>query len=135
MANVLDSYIADPETGCWQWCGGVTPEGYGMYWREGRNWHVHRAHYERVHGPIPEGLTIDHLCRNPRCCNPAHLEAVTLRENLLRGNGAAARNARKTHCIRGHPLTGDNLYVDPRGKRECRICRRRAQTRYIKEVR
>jgi hypothetical protein len=73
-------------------------------------------------GPIPEGLTIDHLCRVRHCVNPAHLEAVSERVNILRGNGAGARNARKTHCVKGHAFTPDNLYRDYQGYRRCRRC-------------
>jgi hypothetical protein len=78
--------------------------------------------YELAIGPIPEGLTIDHLCRNRGCVNPAHLEAVTNRTNLLRGDGIAALNARKTHCKRGHEFTPENTYVWREGTRACRAC-------------
>lgn len=79
--------------------------------------------HELHKGPIPEGLVIDHLCRNRGCVNPDHLEAVTQRENILRGEGLAAANARKTHCPKGHPYSGENLYVVPSsGRRQCRIC-------------
>lgn len=77
--------------------------------------------YEAWVGPIPDGTELDHLCRVPACCRPSHLDPVTHRENLLRGVGASAQNARKTHCPRSHPLDGDNLYVS-NGKRRCRIC-------------
>jgi len=69
-------------------------------------------------------LQLDHLCRNRTCCNPAHLELVTGRENLLRGDTLAAANAAKTHCIQGHPLADDNLYVANNGARTCRTCQR-----------
>lgn len=84
--------------------------------------YVHRISYETFVGPIPEGLTIDHLCKNRACINPAHLEPVTLRENLLRGDTFQAANAQKSHCDRGHRLDGDNLYVTTSGSRNCRIC-------------
>lgn len=78
-------------------------------------------------GPIPEGMDLDHTCRNRGCVNPEHLEPVTTQVNTLRGIGPTAENARKTHCKHGHPLEGDNLYVDPEGKRKCRACMERIQ--------
>lgn len=85
---------------------------------------AHRIAYELVNGPIPEGLEIDHLCRNRLCVRPDHLEAVTTQENLRRGNGASARNARKDRCSQGHEFDETNTYWRPDGKgRDCRTCR------------
>lgn len=86
------------------------------------NFAVHRVMYENMVGEIPEGLTLDHLCRVPPCINPKHLEPVTLAVNTLRGFGPTAINARKTHCTRGHALEGNNLEQSKRGWRECRTC-------------
>ena len=86
---------------------------------------AHRASYETFKGLIPKGLTIDHLCKNTLCVNPEHLEAVSLRENLLRGNGVSARNARKTTCRKGHPYDATNY----RGVRYCLVCEREKQRR------
>lgn len=84
---------------------------------------AHRLAYIQKHGPIPEGLVIDHLCRTPLCVNPDHLEAVTHAENILRGTAPSALNARQTHCKRGHALEGDNLkIIRASGSRVCRIC-------------
>jgi hypothetical protein len=75
-----------------------------------------------VNGPIPDGLHLDHLCKVRNCVRPSHLEAVTPRENVMRSDGVASLNARKTHCKRGHPFSGRNLYVRPNGERACRKC-------------
>lgn len=109
---------------CWRWLGSKTGPGYGTFYRDHkRNFNAHRFSYELVHGPIPEGLHIDHLCRNPWCVNPAHLEPVTPWENTMRSPIApSAVNARKTHCHRGHPLMGSNLRFNCRGDRVCRTC-------------
>lgn len=93
----------DPVTDCWNWTGGVAGQGYGTVYdhtRQGKVY-VHRAMYERFIGPIPPGLTIDHLCKNKRCANPAHMEVVTRGENARRGSGADWQR-RKTTCPRGH---------------------------------
>lgn len=131
--------------GCWAWTGADGGRGYGSIRRRASETHhaatkAHRAVYEVLVGPIPEGLTLDHLChtRNPdcpggftcphrRCVNPAHLEPVTGRENQLRSaNAPSAINARKTHCKRGHEFTPDNIYRQPAkpNKRYCVACRK-----------
>lgn len=108
----------DKSGDCWIWTGYLTPRGYGTYtFGSGPNamWaSTHRLAYELLVGPIPDGLELDHLCRNPPCCNPAHLEPVTGAENM--------RRTRKIRCIRGHLQEGDNVYVSPRGARQCREC-------------
>jgi hypothetical protein len=115
------------EDGCWEWAASRNQDGYGLFNMEGTS-KAHRASYLLFVGPIPEGLTIDHLCRNRGCVNPEHLEPVTLRENVLRGLTLAAANAAKSHCYRGHPLYGENLRIDQLGKRVCRECRRLIQS-------
>ena len=122
------------ESGCWDWVGGTINGGYGRMWYNGKQRLAHRAMYEQLHGPIPDDLQCDHLCRNRLCVNPAHMEIVTQRENILRGQGIAAKHARRTHCSSGHPLSGDNLVVARLryGSRICRICnnaRERATSR------
>lgn len=121
------------ENGCWNWHRARDKDGYGFYGTrikgKSYSWRAHRLTYERAKGPIPLGFQIDHLCRNHACCNPDHLEAVTPRENQLRGFSVSGLSARKTHCDEGHPLSGANLYADPRGWRGCRACRNAATVR------
>lgn len=108
---------------CWLWVASRIPNGYGNIKVAGRMQLAHRVSYEMTRGPIPDGLVLDHLCRNRACVNPAHLEAVTFRENVLRGAGYTAEQARKTHCKNGHEFTAENTYVW-RDQRHCRACNR-----------
>ena len=108
---------------CWPWTGSLV-KGYGQFSVNGKTVYAHRWAYEEAIGPIPDRLTIDHLCRTPACVNSRHLEAVSNRENILRGTGPAAVHARQTHCIHGHEFTPENTYRAPGRGRECRQCRR-----------
>lgn len=114
---------------CWEWRAFRGRDGYGRF-HVGRDesgnkkkWNAHRVAYELIVGSIPEGLDLDHLCRNRGCVNPAHLEPVTRRENLMRGETIVAAAAAKTHCVHGHEYTPENTIIDGRGRR-CRECRR-----------
>lgn len=115
----------DKSGDCWIWTAAIDRGGYGRYKHKA----AHRVSYELLVGPIPQGLDLDHLCRVRACVNPSHLEPVTRRENLLRGDTVTARNAAKTHCIHGHEFTHENTYMakKPRGgvARICRACYRR----------
>lgn len=118
---------------CWPWIGRLNPYGYGsssLVLASGRHERgAHRIVYSLLVGPIPEGLQLDHLCRNPRCVNPAHLEPVTMVENLLRGVNPPAVNARMVTCQRGHPFDGiHHRYGRP--FRYCKTCARTRQAGY-----
>ncbi len=124
-----------PDLGpCWLWLKGIdSSNGYARFRLE---W-AHRVSYKIHVGAIPEGLTIDHLCRVRHCVNPAHLEAVTRVENILRGTGWSGRNAQKTHCVHGHEFTPENTYLEPQWKgrgsgvmRRCKTCNRDKRLRY-----
>jgi hypothetical protein len=128
--------VIDQKTGCWNWTGAKMKGGYGAvtFSRNGEKQTklVHRVAYEMRRGPIPDGMTIDHLCRNPGCLNPDHLEAVTMAENIRRGTQGQYQRA-KTHCRRGHAYTPENTLI-VRGGRNCKTCARAATRRwYIRQ--
>lgn len=117
--------------GCWLWQGPLSDGGYGrLYVEKGVEVPAHRWSYEHSVGPIPDGLTIDHLCRVRACVNPDHLEPVTMRVNILRGTSPASHNATKTACKHGHPFDEENTYHMPAGGRSCRACQRNAAAAY-----
>lgn len=119
--EIFDRSMPMPESGCWIWQGSVAPNGYG---KVGKGYLVHRVAYEAAVGPIPAGLDIDHLCRVRCCCNPAHLEPVTRRENMLRSPIRPRFGVRKSHCPQGHAYEGANVYFRKDGGRDCMACRR-----------
>lgn len=125
----------EPNTGCWLHAGsptGYKPRQYPGFQLNGEYKRAHRVSYEHFKGEIPNGLVVDHLCRQTFCVNPDHLEAVTHKENVRRGFIVALRhlwidqppnaNSLKTHCPKGHEYSGDNLWVNNSGRRECRVC-------------
>jgi hypothetical protein len=125
LEKIQKRLAIDASTGCWNWTGFKTTLGYGrihLYVNgKSRKTLAHRFAYETYIGPIPDSLPLDHLCRNPSCVNPDHLEPVTHKENILRGIGWGATNARKTLCSRGHSLSGPNLKLIG-NRRDCRKC-------------
>jgi Pyruvate/2-oxoacid:ferredoxin oxidoreductase delta subunit len=126
--------------GCWLWTGSIVKEGYGqffLYWdeehRRSQPIRAHRWAYQYLIGPIPEGLTIDHVqargCTSRACVNPLHMEPVSTAVNSMRGNSPIAQHARQTHCKNGHEFTPENTFHPKpdgthRTHRKCRICRR-----------
>lgn len=135
LARKIKASTVTDDNGCWVWQGSLSHNGYGMVTaktNDGRKTtrRTHRIMYEEMVGPIPNGLVTDHLCRNRACCNPAHLEVVTQRENLLRGETFNARHANATHCIHGHEFTPENTILERRVKggpvvqRRCRACQK-----------
>jgi len=117
-------------TGCWNWAGNTNQRGYGCYFKQyktkRRTFLAHRLVWTLLRGPIPDGLVIDHLCRNLCCVNPDHLEPVTVRENSIRGWGASFISYRKGKCFKGHDVSGENIIMIKESGAyvsRCRICR------------
>lgn len=119
----------DKSDGCWLWTGPKNGYGYGAFYYRRLGYGAHRIAYELMREPIPDGLVIDHLCRNRACVRPDHLEVVTHAVNLMRGQGITALRASSKSCPSGHPYEGDNLVIDSRGYRHCRSCQRLADAR------
>lgn len=130
IERVLARIVIDEETGCWLWQGALGHNGYGRTALRGREFRPHRVTYEHFVGPIPEGLTLDHVCHtndpqcflgndcpHRRCCNPEHVEPVTIGDNIRRGTG------RLTHCKNGHPFDAANT-IQTAKQRQCRECSR-----------
>lgn len=132
LQRLLAKIERDTQTGCWNWTASIAPSGYAQFRFLGRRDYGHRAAYVLLVGPIPDGLHLDHLCRNRPCVNPAHLEPVAPQINTLRSPIAPASiNAAKSHCAHGHLLHGDNVYQRPdRIGRMCRTCRREVNRLY-----
>lgn len=134
-----ERYQVDRNTGCWNWTAGLNGKGYAYIFARRYSRQAYKWYYEIVYGKVPDGMELDHLCRNKKCVNPEHLEVVTKSENNRRGNSPSAKNARKTHCPRGHELADGNLFIHKSGRRSCLICftrqRREATDRWYQKNR
>jgi len=124
FGRIFSKISVDPETGCWNWTGALDIHGYGVLNYHGKTTKVHRLIYAKTVEPIPSGnhpsKELDHLCDNPKCCNPKHLKLCTHKENVLRGHGPTAINARKVYCKNGHILPASSNRND--GTRYCKVC-------------
>lgn len=125
--------LPSPETGCMEWLGFKNTGGYGRFRQSDGIVQAHRTSYELRVGLIPEGLHVDHLCRNRACVRPDHLEAVTNRENVRRGDAGpllVQRHLVKTTCPKGHEYTPENTHINKAGHRRCRTCIKLKNQRY-----
>lgn len=123
-------YVDKTAGGCWRWTGGAS-HGYGTFMvgrADGSYAQVgaHRFAYQLASGPVPDGLVLDHLCRNKWCVRPTHLEPVTQQTNVLRGDATF----KAATCRRGHQYDGENTYITPTGNRQCKTCRRVTMARH-----
>ena len=120
---------------CWEWTSAKIKAGYGEFHYQGKPVYAHRFAYELLKGKIPKGFHIDHLCRNTICVNPEHMEPVTCKENLRRGEHVN-QNTFKTHCIHGHEFTAENTYYHLRKsgtRRYCKTCIRINSRKYLEK--
>lgn len=109
---------------CWNWTAYKDRDGYGHFKTDKISHYAHRFSYELFKNKIPQDKELDHLCRNRKCVNPNHLEVVTHKENMLRGESIQTKNAQKTHCVNGHEFNEENTYVWKNNNRRCRVCNR-----------
>jgi HNH endonuclease len=121
---------------CWLWTASKFSNGYGQFQTPAKNNLAHRLSYELTVGPVPDGLQLDHLCRNVACVRPDHLEPVTCQVNITRGLVpivSGEHNRVKTHCPDGHPYSGDNLHVNAAGSRVCLTCLRAKRNKWHRD--
>lgn len=123
------------DTPCINYKGTIKNTGYGIWRKNGVSIYAHRLVYELLVGKIPQGYTIDHLCRNKACVNPQHLEAVTQRVNVMRSDAPTSINAQKTHCSNGHEFTIENTYRRKDGRRICKACEKTYHRQYYLKTR
>lgn len=131
IEDLISRRVEKMPNGCWEWRGHVMPNGYGVIYISHsplRRTTAHRFFYSRLVEKVLPKFHVDHLCRNRMCVNPQHLRQVSVKVNVLTGIGLSAENSRKTHCKKGHPLSGDNLRIT-QGKygpqRICLVCSRK----------
>lgn len=117
---------------CWNWLAYKNIRGYGVIRFNGKNEQAHRVSYREFFGDIEKGFELDHRCKNTSCVNPYHLEAVSHRENVLRGNSPAALHAKKIACYKGHQFSKENTWFFDGGRRRCRICTLERNRKYEK---
>lgn len=131
VVDPLAKILSNIDVGfCWEWNRKLNNRGYGVTNVNKKRWYVHRLMWTLMVGPIPDGMEIDHMCRNRACCNPEHLDLVTGQVNTLRGVSPASSHAKRDECSYGHEYTAETMHV-VRGARRCRICeRRRDKERY-----
>jgi hypothetical protein len=114
---------------CWVWKNAKDKDGYGIFWDQTKIIKAHRFSYQLFKDKIPQGLQINHLCKNTSCVNPNHLEVVSCRENLMKGDTIAKQNAEKTHCKRGHEFNNKNTRFF-KNERYCLPCHQELQRQY-----
>lgn len=131
--RVMEKIAIIPFHSCWEWIGAKNDQGYGQFHKDGKTTYAHRWMYERDVGAIPDGLELDHLCKNPGCVRPSHLQPVTHQENVLRGKSLAAKCAKQCNCKNGHELTEENIYRRKGARsneRECGVCVKERNKKY-----
>lgn len=130
-------YAEHSDDDCWYWSSAVNKFGYGAFWLDGKTVRAHRYSYEMIKGKIPDGLQLDHLCRNRLCVNPEHLEVVSLTENIKRGLTGKINHhsSKKTHCPKGHEYTEDNIKRIKNNNRNCLTCHREWNKEYMRKKR
>lgn len=115
LPDRMSQKIKAADNGCWEWLSALDRDGYGRIHYKKKARYIHRVSYEFFIGKIPDGLMIDHLCRNPCCCRPDHLEPVTNSINQK-------RRKKKIRCKRGHEFTDNNIVIGSDGYKRCKEC-------------